>query len=70
MAGTVVMALALLMATDFAPVYTAMLQQAHFAIPKGVAQMSNLDTGGNLFNWLILKTCSINFLIYIVTNYI
>jgi len=55
MAGTVVMALALLMATDFAPVYTAMLQQAHFAIPKGVAQMSNLDTGGNLFNWLILK---------------
>ncbi len=54
-AGTILMALSLLMATDFAPVYTAMLQQAQFAIPKGVAQMSNLDTGGNLFNWLILK---------------
>lgn len=54
-AGTILMALSLLMATDFAPTYTTMLQQAQFAIPKGVAQMSNLDTGGNLFNWLILK---------------
>ncbi len=54
-AGTILMALSLLMATDFAPTYTIMLQQAHFAIPKGIAQMSNLDTGGNLFNWLILK---------------
>jgi PTS system galactitol-specific IIC component len=55
LAGTVMMALALLMATDFAPVYTEMLKQAQFAIPDGVAQMSNLDTGGNLFNWLVLK---------------
>lgn len=55
MAGTVLMALSLYMATDFAPTYTAMLQQAHFQILEGVTQMSNIDTGGNLFNWLILK---------------
>jgi PTS system galactitol-specific IIC component len=55
LAGTVLMVLSLYMATDFAPTYTKMLQQAHFQIPQGVTQMSNIDTGGNLFNWLFLK---------------
>lgn len=54
-AGTVLMALSLYMATDFAPVFTEMLKQAHFNFPDGVTQMSNIDTGGNLFNWLVLK---------------
>jgi PTS system galactitol-specific IIC component len=54
-AGTVLMALSLYMATDFAPVYTEILKQAQFQIPEGVAQMTNFDTGGNLLNWLVLK---------------
>lgn len=53
--GTIVMAASLYMATDFAPVFTQMLGQANFAMPKGVALVTNLDTGGNLFNWAILK---------------
>lgn len=53
--GTILIALSLYMATDFAPVYTEMLIKAQFNIPEGVTQMSNMDTGGNLFNWLVLK---------------
>ncbi|TCW39503.1 PTS system galactitol-specific IIC component [Thermohydrogenium kirishiense] len=54
-AGTILMALSLYMATDVAPFITTMAQQAHFAIPKGTSMISNLDTGGNLLNWLIIK---------------
>jgi PTS system, galactitol-specific IIC component len=53
--GTILMALSLYMATDFAGVYTQMIQQAHFQMPEGASQMTNFDTGGNLFNWIILK---------------
>lgn len=53
--GTILIAVSLYMATDFAPVYTAMLKEAHFSFPSGITQMSNIDTGGNLFNWIILK---------------
>ncbi len=53
--GTIVMAFCLYMATNFAPVFTEMLIQAKFTMPEGVAQASNLDTGGNLLNWAILK---------------
>lgn len=49
------MAFGLYMATNFAPVFTEMLIQAKFTMPEGVAQASNLDTGGNLLNWAILK---------------
>lgn len=51
---TIVIALALLMATDFAPVLT---QMAHGIVkfPKGAAEISNLDTGGNFLNWIFLK---------------
>lgn len=55
LAGTILMAGSLYMATDFAPVYTDMLRAAHFTFPEGVTQMSNFDTGGNLFNWIALK---------------
>lgn len=53
--GTILLALSLYMATDYAEVHTLMLHQAQFKMPEGAAQMSTLDMGGNLFNWIILK---------------
>lgn len=55
LAGTVMVALSLYMATNFADVHTLMMQGAQFTAPKDAAQISSLDLGGNLFNWLILK---------------
>lgn len=52
--GTVVMALALLMATDFGPVLTQMMHGV-VTVPGGGTEMSNLDTGGNVLNWGVLK---------------
>ena len=43
------------MATDFANVHTQMLAQAHFQMPEGATQITSIDMGGNLLNWLILK---------------
>jgi len=54
-AGIVMVALSLYMATNFAEVHTQMIQGAQFHMPKGATQISSLDMGGNLFNWLILK---------------
>ncbi|WP_239253537.1 PTS galactitol transporter subunit IIC [Listeria ilorinensis] len=54
LAGTVVIALALLMATDFAPVHTEMMKGV-YEFPKGATEVSSLDMGGNFFNWIILK---------------
>ncbi|MGG5314404.1 PTS galactitol transporter subunit IIC [Enterococcus sp. AZ072] len=51
---TVVIALALLMATDFAPTLTTMAEGI-VEFPEGAAQISNLDTGGNILNWIFLK---------------
>jgi len=53
--GTIMIALSLYMATDFAPVFTKMLAGGSFEMPGGATQVSNLDTGGNLLNWLVLK---------------
>ncbi|MCO7128313.1 PTS galactitol transporter subunit IIC [Sporolactobacillus shoreicorticis] len=54
LAGMVVMALALLMATNFGPVHTEMMRGV-YDFPKGVTQVSSLDMGGNILNWAILK---------------
>ena len=51
---TVVMAVALLMATDYAPVLTEMAQGI-VEFPKGAAEITNLDTGGNFSKWIFLK---------------
>lgn len=51
---TVVIALALLMATDYAPTLTTMAEGI-VEFPEGAAQISNLDTGGNILNWIFLK---------------
>jgi len=53
--GTILIAGSLYMATDYAQVHTLMLHQAQFKMPAGAAEMSTLDMGGNLFNWIILK---------------
>ena len=52
--GTIVLAISLFMATNYAPVHTELLQQANM-MPAGAAVVSSIDTGGNLFKWLILK---------------
>ncbi|MGJ7920070.1 PTS galactitol transporter subunit IIC [Neobacillus sp. LXY-4] len=54
-AGVVMVALSLYMATDFAEVHTLMMEGAKFDMPAGATQISSLDLGGNLFNWAILK---------------
>jgi PTS system galactitol-specific IIC component len=53
--GTILIAISLFMATNFADVHTAMMANADFNMPNGMTQISSLDMGGNLFNWLILK---------------
>lgn len=53
--GTILIAISLFMATNFADVHTSMMANANFHMPNGATQISSLDMGGNLFNWLILK---------------
>lgn len=55
LAGIVMVALSLYMATNFAEVHTQMISGAQFTLPEGATKISSLDLGGNLFNWLILK---------------
>ncbi|MDO4813624.1 MAG: PTS galactitol transporter subunit IIC [Gemella sp.] len=54
-AGTFVIALSLLMATDFTDVHTQMMQGVTLEGFEGATKLSSLDMGGNFFNWLILK---------------
>ena len=54
LSATIVMVFALLMATDFGPTLTSMMHGI-VAFPKGASEVTNLDTGGNILNCLILK---------------
>lgn len=54
LAGAVVIMAALLMATTFGTVHTEMMQGV-YEFPPGATEVSSLDMGGNLLNWLILK---------------
>lgn len=54
-AGTIVMALALLMATNIASFHTEIAKMAQFTMPKGTTMISSLDLGGNFLNWIIIK---------------
>ena len=54
-AGTVVMALGLLMATNIASFHTQMATMAHFTMPEGTSTISSLDMGGNFLNWIVIK---------------
>ncbi|HCS93735.1 MAG TPA: PTS galactitol transporter subunit IIC [Bavariicoccus seileri] len=51
---TIVITLALWMATDYAPVITQMAQGI-VEFPQGAVEISNFDTGGNFLNWIFLK---------------
>lgn len=55
LAGAVVMAMSLYMATEIAAVHTQMAIDAHFKMPEGTALISSIDQGGNLIHWLIYK---------------
>jgi PTS system galactitol-specific IIC component len=54
-AGTIVMALGLLMATNIAGFHTQMAQMAKFTMPAGTSTISSLDMGGNFLNWIVIK---------------
>lgn len=57
-ACTIVMVVALWMATDFAPAMTEMMKGI-VSFPKGAAQVTNLDTGGNFLNWILFKVAQL-----------
>ncbi|OPJ57999.1 PTS galactitol transporter subunit IIC [Clostridium chromiireducens] len=54
-AGTIVMGLGLLMATNIAGFHTQMAQMAQFTMPAGTSTISSLDMGGNFLNWIVIK---------------
>lgn len=54
-AGTIVMALVLLMATNISAFHTQMATMAQFTMPEGASTISSLDMGGNFLNWIIIK---------------
>nr|WP_040607018.1 PTS galactitol transporter subunit IIC [Salsuginibacillus kocurii] len=53
--GAIMIALTLYIATDVAPVFTEMAGQADFNMPDGATQISSIDQGGNLVNWVIYR---------------
>ncbi|GAA5415999.1 PTS system galactitol-specific EIIC component [Paraliobacillus ryukyuensis] len=53
--GTILIAVSLYIATDVAPLFTDMAQNANFEMPEGSAQISSIDQGGNIVNYLIFK---------------
>ncbi len=53
--GMIVITLSLYMATDYTPVHTELMQGVAFDLPENATEFSSLDTGGNLYKWLILK---------------
>lgn len=57
--GTIMIAISLYIATDVAPIFTQMAVNADFDMPKGVAEISSIDQGGNIVNWIIFKLFSL-----------
>ncbi|MFC3419024.1 galactitol-specific PTS transporter subunit IIC [Salinicoccus hispanicus] len=53
--GTVMIAISLYVATDVAPIFTEMAQTANLDLPEGSVQVSSIDQGGNIVNWIIFK---------------
>lgn len=58
-AGTVLIAGSLYMATDLAPVFTQMGQIAEVEMPEGATMISAIDQGGNLIQWVMWKVWSL-----------
>src|SRR5690625_1993594 len=57
--GTVMIAISLYIATDVAPIFTDMATNASFEMPEGSTQISSIDQGGNIVNWVIYKLFSL-----------
>lgn len=57
--GTVMIAISLYIATDVAPMFTQMAENADFNMPEGSAQISSIDQGGNIVNYVIYKLFSL-----------
>ncbi len=53
--GTVMIAISLYVATDMAPYFTQMAQEANFNMPQDSAMISSIDQGGNIINWIIVR---------------
>jgi galactitol PTS system EIIC component len=57
--GTVMIAISLYIATDVAPMFTQMAENTDFNMPEGSAQISSIDQGGNIVNYVIYKLFSL-----------
>lgn len=57
--GTIMIAISLYIATDVAPMFTQMAENADFDMPEGSAQISSIDQGGNIVNYIIYKFFSL-----------
>lgn len=57
--GAFMIAISLYIATDVAPIFTQMAETAAIQLPEGSAQVSSIDQGGNLVNWVIFKFFSL-----------
>ncbi|RIU94879.1 galactitol-specific PTS transporter subunit IIC [Oceanobacillus picturae] len=57
--GTVMIAISLYIATDVAPMFTQMAENTDFNMPEGSAQISSIDQGGNIVNYVIYKFFSL-----------
>ncbi|WMM30671.1 galactitol-specific PTS transporter subunit IIC [Shouchella clausii] len=53
--GTIMIAISLYLATDVAPLFTQMAMEGNFTMPEDSAQISSIDQGGNLINWIIVR---------------
>ncbi|OZU88353.1 PTS galactitol transporter subunit IIC [Virgibacillus indicus] len=53
--GAIMIAISLYIATDVAPMFTQMAENANFDMPEGSASISSIDQGGNIVNWVIYK---------------
>lgn len=57
--GTIMIAISLYIATDVAPIFTEMATNAQFEMPEGSTEISSIDQGGNIVNWVIYKLFSL-----------
>ncbi|HDJ4486339.1 TPA: PTS galactitol transporter subunit IIC [Staphylococcus aureus] len=57
--GTIMIAISLYIATDVAPIFTDMAKGTNVQMPKGSSEISSIDQGGNIVNYLIFKLFSL-----------
>ena len=57
--GAIMIAISLYIATDIAPIFTSMADGTNVKMPSGSSQISSLDQGGNILNYIIFKFFSL-----------